>query len=152
MVSPRGPSWGTVVLFNIFINDIDYGNEYALSKFEMTPDTDDNTKGKVAIQRDVDRLENWAHMNLTRFRKVLCLSCINPSCVYRLKEGSPRGSPAVRNLGVLMDEKLDMSQQCALGAQKANCILGCIQREVASQMRKEIVPFYSALLRPHLEY
>ena len=57
-----------------------------------------------------------------------------------------------KNLGVLVDGKLDMSQKCALTAQKVNHVLDCIKGSVASRSREVILPLYSMLLKPHMEY
>ena len=51
-----------------------------------------------------------------------------------------------------MDHKLNMIQQCDAAAKKANAILGCINRSIASKSREVLVPLYSALIRLQLEY
>jgi len=51
-----------------------------------------------------------------------------------------------------MNKKLDISQQCAFAAQNANCNPSCITRWVASRMREMIVPLYSVIVRPYLEF
>jgi len=83
--------------------------------------------------------------------KVVHLCWCNPWHQYRLGDDGIESSPAEKDLAVLVDEKLDTSQQCIFTAQKANSILGCIKSSVASRASEGILPLCSTLVRPHLE-
>ena len=73
-------------------------------------------------------------------------------CVHRLKSQMVlERSFADKDLGVLVDSKMTMSQQCTLVAKAASGILGYIRRSVASRLREVILPLYSVLARLHLE-
>ena len=51
-----------------------------------------------------------------------------------------------------MDIKFNMSQQYTLAEKKADQILGFIRKCTANNSKEVILPLYSALVRPHLEY
>ncbi|RMC04390.1 hypothetical protein DUI87_19211 [Hirundo rustica rustica] len=132
--------------------------ECTLSKFI------DNTKlcgvvstleGREAIQRDLDKLEKWTPENVMKFSKARCevlhLSQGNPKHEYRLGREWIESRPGEKDLGVMVDENVNMTWQCVLGAQKANIILGCIKRSVTSRSREAIL-LHSCEMRSHLEY
>ncbi|GAB0176132.1 transmembrane protein 168 [Grus japonensis] len=149
---PQGSVLFCPVLLNIFINDLDEGAECNLGKF--ADDTKlggvaDTLEGCAAIQQDLDRLENWAKRNHMKFSKgkcrVLHLGRNNPMHQYTSGVDLLGSSTAEKDLGVPVDNKLSMSQQCALVAKAANGILGCMQKSLANRSREVILPLYSAL-------
>ena len=99
---------------------------------------------------DLDRLEHWAMINGMKFNKSKChilhLERSNTGNKYKLGEEWLESSPAERHLGVLVNSRLNMSQQCALAAKRANRILGCIKHSITSQSKEVIILLYSVLM------
>ncbi|KAJ7413446.1 hypothetical protein BTVI_43465 [Pitangus sulphuratus] len=77
------------------------------------------------------------------------LSHNKPVQHYRLRKECLGSGPAQKNLGILVNSQLKLSQECIQAAKKANGILACVSNGVASRTREVIVPLYSALLRPN---
>ncbi|XP_063245987.1 triadin isoform X5 [Prinia subflava] len=155
---PSGVPQGSVlglVLFNIFSG----GFQCTLSEF--TDDTQvcdavNTLEGRNNTQRDLARLERWAQVILMKFNNAKCevlhLVWGSPKKNFRLSREWKETSPGEKDLGLLADEKLDVTQQCVLAVKKDICILGCSRSSVASTSKEVMVSLYSALVRPHLEY
>ncbi|XP_058657371.1 triadin isoform X19 [Ammospiza caudacuta] len=165
---PRGVPQGSVfglVLFNIFIADMESGFQCTLSEFtDDSDDTDDtqmcdavNTlEGRNNTQKDLVRFERWAQVILMKFNNAKCevlhLVWRSPKNSFRLGREWKETRAGETDLGLPVHENLDMTQQCVLEVKKAVCILGCIKSSVASTSKEVILSLYSALVRPQLEY
>ena len=154
MASHQGSILGAV-LFSVFINDLDKGIECTLSKFANNTKLGgavDSLESREALQRDLDRLESWAITNHMKFNKSKCqilhLGMGNPGYTYKVVDERLQSSPAERDLGVWVDGKLNMSQQCALAAKRASHVLGGIKHSIASWLREVIVPLCTGAAPP----
>ena len=132
-----------LVLFNIFISDLDEGVESTLFKFA------DDTKlwgkvntpaGRDRIQADLDRLEKWADLNRMRFNKdkcrVLHLGRGNQHYGYRLGAAPLGSTEAERDLGVKIDSRMNMSRQCDEALGRANRTLSYINGGITTWSRE----------------
>ena len=84
------------VLLNIFVGNVDSATECTLSKLAddtKLPGAVDTLEGSDAILRDLDRVERWAHVNLTKFNKAKCK-------VLHMGQGNPRYQYRLRDEGI----------------------------------------------------
>ncbi|GAB0177982.1 mitochondrial enolase superfamily member 1 [Grus japonensis] len=151
---PQGSVLG-LALFNILSVTWTAGSSAPSANLLMTPSC---VVGSTCWREGMPSrgtLSGWRGANRMKFNKAKCrvlhVGRHNPKHNYRLGGEWIESSPEEKDLGVLIDEKLNMSRQCALAAQKANRVLGCIKRGVTSRSREVSLPLYSALVRPHLQ-
>jgi len=147
------------LLFMLFVNDLEYGLGGRVYKFA------DDTKlvrtvnapeDCIGMQRDLDKLVGWARRwrmsyNVSKCQ-VMHFGGRNPCFSYDLEGVWLSESSVERDLGVLVSTDLKCGAQCLAARNRANGVLGYINRLVGYKSREVIVKVYAAFVMPHLEY
>ncbi|GAB0203905.1 cAMP-dependent protein kinase inhibitor alpha [Grus japonensis] len=127
----RGPSKTTAVTWTVGFSAPSASLLIDITKLSGAADM---LEEQDVIQMDLDKLQKWAHVNLMRFNKakskILHMGRGKPWYQYRQGDEGVDSSPVEKDLGVLVDEKLNMSRQC---------ILGRIKRSMTSRLREVIL-------------
>ena len=147
------------VLFVIFINDLDEGVRNHILKFA------DDTKlfSQVSMNEDAEKLQKdlsilneWSNEWSMLFNADKC-KCIhygynNKQYDYFMGKECIETTHEERDLGVIITETLDITKQCVRAANKANAMLGMINRAFKYKNKEVVLKLYKSLVRPQLDY
>ena len=164
---PQGSVLGPV-LFLIFINDLPLEVLSPLSLF--ADDSKIFTRivtskkaskwsgfdGQSALQRDLTKVQEWAERWKMDFNigkcKVMHIGNKNPKNVYSMGGNEIETTNAERDLGVTIDDRLDLGTHIKNIVAKANRMLGLIKISFACLDKPMFMNLYLVFVRPHLEY
>ena len=105
---------------------------------------------------DLDKMYKWSvdWQMLFNAQKCKCLHIghANARASYYIGDVEVENISFEKDLGVIIDESLNFSRQCAKAVTSANKVLGIINRTYNCKSMDNILRLYKSLVRPHLEY
>ena len=153
------------ILFLIFINDLPLEVLSPLSLFAddskiftriVTNKKITGLDGQSALQRDLVRVHEWAERWKMKFNvekcKIMHIGRRNPRSKYAMGGVELQATSAERDLGITIDDKLDLGKHIKSIVAKANRLLGLIKISFACLDKAMFLNLYPVLVRPHLEY
>ena len=163
---PQGSVLGPL-LFVAYINDLP---QHALNEVRIFADDtklfarSEKTESRAALQEDIDNLCKWSDDWLLSFHPQKCcvmrLGNNPPEHTYTMKTTSDgqetrhnlSESNAEKDLGVIVDNKLNYGNHISQATGKANRTLGVLRRSFDHLSDKTFIQLYKSLVRPMLEY
>ena len=164
---PQGSVLGPI-LFLIFINDLPLEIISPLSLFAddsklFSRIVKTKSKSKIVeadndqkLQKDLNKVVEWAKKWKMEFNvqkcKIMHLGHDNPRKVYSMDGKVLSTTEEEKDLGVLIDNKLDFGKHINSIVGRANRVLGMIRVSFACLNIQMFLNMYTALVRPLLEY
>ena len=155
---PQGSVLGPV-LFLVYVDDLQEGLSSHMLKFA------DDTKifrdvkspqARNALQQDLNLIGQWSEAWRMSFNvhkcSVMHFGHNNEHHKYQLEGGDLSVSRSEKDLGVHIQDDLQVDQQVGAAVRRANRMLGLIFRTYTCKSRENMIPLYKSLVRPHLEY
>ena len=148
------------VLFNIFIDDIDDGTDDGIAR-KFADDTKvarivENERDGQRMQNQIDNLTMWAQTWEMQFNikkcKVIHCGRNNPRIKYNMGGTELGQAREERDLGIIVDETLKPSRQCAAAAKSGNFALGQLLRAFHFRKKSNLIPLFKTFVRPRLEF
>lgn len=155
---PQGSVLGPI-LFIIYINDMDERIKNLLWKFADDTKLMGNagtTLGIDSLKTDLKSLEEWSEIwqmpvNADKC-KIMHIGGSNTKEQYKMGNVYLAEVAEEKDLGVFINRDMKVATQCIKSANKANQILGLINRTITCKNKTIITTLYKALVRPHLDY
>ena len=155
---PQGSVLGPL-LFIIYINDLDTDITSKISKF--ADDTKlchraNSEQDRISIQNDLNKLVEWAGKWQMNFNVEKCtvmhIGAHNRKSDYSMAEQRLTEVNQQRDLGILITDDLKWRNQVDASFKKSNRVLGFISRNFHYKDKDIMLPMYTSLVRPHLEF
>ena len=155
---PQGSVLGPL-LFLIFINTIENGLANRVLKFADDLKVFGVIEGKQNqedFQSDLNKLVQWSETWQMKFNfdkcKVMHVGRVRMNTLYTMGGQELVQIEQEKDLGVIINNKLSVSDQVIEARKKALRMLGPINRNVSYKSAEIITKLYVAYVRPHLEY
>ena len=110
-----------------------------------------------SLQKDVSAMCQWANKSKLKFHPEKCVYMrigrgTTPEYTYTMGPNNLKKSSQEKDLGVIIDDKLNFETHTSTKINKANSVMGVIRRTFNYMNNRSFMILYKSLVRPILEY